>query len=115
MKSIASWAPALAAAAALLAAPAFGAELPKTHVKVIGYFSNLAQTKRVERPFWTEKIEKDSGGRITADYNNMDVLGVNDFQILHMTQLGVTDFAASDISHDNIIELASQFQIGNIF
>ena len=98
MKSIASWAPALAAAAALLAAPAFGAELPKTHVKVIGYFSNLAQTKRVERPFWTEKIEKDSGGRITADYNNMDVLGVNDFQILHMTQLGVTDFAASDIS-----------------
>jgi len=97
MKTIATWASALAASA-LLAAPALGAELPKTHVKVIGYFSNLAQTKRVERPFWTEKIEKDSGGRITADYNNMDVLGVNDFQILHMTQLGVTDFAASDIS-----------------
>ena len=98
MRSIASWAPALAAAAALLAGPALGADLPKTHVKVIGYFSNLAQTKRVEKPFWTEKIEKDSGGAITADYNNMDVLGVNDFQILHMTQLGVTDFAASDIS-----------------
>lgn len=89
-------APALAAS--LLAAPALGADLPQTKVKVIGYFSNLAQTKLVERPFWTEKIEKDSGGKITADYNNMDVLGVNDFQILHMTQLGVTDFAASDIS-----------------
>jgi len=85
-------------AVALAAVPAAGAELPKTSVKVIGYFSNLAQTRRVERPFWTEQIEKDSGGRITADYNNLDVLGVNDFQILHMTQLGVTDFAASDIS-----------------
>jgi TRAP-type C4-dicarboxylate transport system substrate-binding protein len=74
------------------------AELPKTNVKVIGYFSNLAQTKLVEKPFWTEKLTKDSGGAVTADYNNLDVLGINDYQILHMTQLGVTDFAATDIS-----------------
>jgi TRAP-type C4-dicarboxylate transport system substrate-binding protein len=79
-------------------AAAGAAELPKTHVKVIGYFSNLAQTKLVEKPFWTQKIEKDSNGAVTADYNNLDVLGINDYQILHMTQLGVTDFAATDIS-----------------
>ena len=74
------------------------ADMPKTHVKVIGYFSNLAQTRLVEKPFWTQKLEKDSNGAVTADYNNLDVLGINDYQILHMTQLGVTDFAASDIS-----------------
>jgi TRAP-type C4-dicarboxylate transport system substrate-binding protein len=91
--------PALVATAALsLAAPALAADLPETNLKVIGYFSNLAQTQRVEKPFWTKQIDEDSGGKVTADYNNLDVLGVNDFQILHMTQLGVTDFATSDIS-----------------
>ena len=90
----------LAAGLALVAmvSSASAAELPKTDVKVIGYFSNLAQTKLVEKPFWLETIPKDSGGQVTASYNNMDVMGVNDYQILHMTQLGVTDFATSDIS-----------------
>ena len=82
----------------LVAAAAFAAELPKTHIKVIGYFSNLAQTKLVEKPFYTEQLQKDSNGQVTTDYNNIDVLGINDFQILHMTQLGVTDFATTDIS-----------------
>ena len=82
----------------LVAAAAFAAELPKTHIKVIGYFSNLAQTKLVEKPFYLEQLSKDFNGQVTADYNNLDVLGINDFQILHMTQLGVTDFATTDIS-----------------
>ncbi len=90
--------PLLAAVAALVAAGAVAAELPKTHIKVIGYFSNLAQTKLVEKPFYTKQLEKDSGGKVTVDYNNLDVLGINDYQILHMTQLGVTDFATTDIS-----------------
>jgi TRAP-type transport system periplasmic protein len=73
-------------------------ELPKTHVKVIGYFSNLAQTKNVEEPFWKTDIPKESKGQVTADYSNVDVLGVSDFQVLRMTKLGVTDFGTSDIS-----------------
>jgi len=97
-KTVAAASALVATAALGLAAPAFAADLPATNLKVIGYFSNLAQTQRVEKPFWTEQVEKDSGGKVTVDYNNMDVLGVNDFQILHMTQLGVTDFATSDIS-----------------
>lgn len=96
-RTVKTW-PAALAAALLLAGSAAGAPLPKTHVKVIGYFSNLAQTRLVEKPFWTQTLEKDSNGAVNVDYNNMDVLGVNDFQILHMTQLGVTDFAATDIS-----------------
>jgi TRAP-type C4-dicarboxylate transport system substrate-binding protein len=82
----------------LAVAGASAADLPATHVKVIGYFSNIIQTIRVEKPFWTREIEKDSNGAVTVDYNNLDVLGVNDFQILHMTELGVTDFATTDIS-----------------
>jgi TRAP-type C4-dicarboxylate transport system substrate-binding protein len=96
-KKILIAAPMLAAAIAAAAA-AYAAELPKTHIKVIGYFSNIIQTIKVEKPFYTKQLEKDSNGRVTVDYNNLDVLGINDFQILHMTQLGVTDFATTDIS-----------------
>jgi TRAP-type C4-dicarboxylate transport system substrate-binding protein len=96
-KKILMMAPALAAAIGI-AATAYAAKLPKTHIKVIGYFSNLAQTNLVEKPFYTKQLEKDSGGQVTVDYNNLDVLGINDYQILHMTQLGVTDFATTDIS-----------------
>ncbi len=90
--------PILALAVAGATFAAYASELPKTRIKVIGYFSNLAQTKLVEKPFFTKQLEKDSNGQVTVDYNNMDVLGINDFQILHMTQLGVTDFATTDIS-----------------
>ena len=95
----ASWGePPRSPSAAAIAGSALAADLPETQVNVIGYFSNLAQTQQVEKPFWTQHIPEASNGKITVDYNNMDVLGVNDFSILRMTQMGVTDFAASDIS-----------------
>lgn len=98
------WTTAAVAAATLLTAavaanlPARASELPKTTVKVIGNYSTLLQTKLVERPFWTEKIEKDSNGRITADYNTQDVLGIKDFSLLRLTQSGVADAGVGDIS-----------------
>jgi TRAP-type transport system periplasmic protein len=89
----------LAATIALLGTvPTTGEDLPATHVKVVGNYSTIIQTKQVEIPFWTQKVSKDSGGRVTADYNNQDVLGVKDFQLLRLTQAGVTDFGVGDIS-----------------
>ena len=59
---------ALAATALLAAATtATAADLPKTNVKVVGNYSTLLQTKEVEIPFWTKKIEEDSNGQITVD------------------------------------------------
>jgi TRAP-type transport system periplasmic protein len=98
------WTTAAVAATALFTAavaahlPASAAELPKTSVKVIGNYSNLLQTKEVEKPFWTIKIEKDSNGRITADYNNQDILGIKDFSLLRYTKAGVADVGVGDIS-----------------
>jgi TRAP-type transport system periplasmic protein len=90
---------AAAVAAALSMAGTAGAtELPKTHVKVVGNYSTIIQTKMVERPFWTETVEKDSGGQITVDYENQDVLGIKDFSLLRLTQGGVADFGVGDIS-----------------
>lgn len=87
---------ALLAAAAPLAAQA--AELPQLKIKVVGNYSNLLQTKEVEKPFWTEMLAKDSNGRITADYNTQDVLGIKDFSLLRLTQAGVADAGVGDIS-----------------
>jgi TRAP-type C4-dicarboxylate transport system substrate-binding protein len=91
--------PILATTIALLVTlPTTAEDLPATHVKVVGNYSTIIQTKQVEVPFWTQKISKDSGGRVTADYNSQDVLGVKDFQLLRLTQAGVTDFGVGDIS-----------------
>lgn len=79
-------------------APAAAQQLPETRVRVVGYFSNLLQTRELERPFWTQRIPQASGGRITAEYTNQDTVGVRDFQILRVLQQGVTDFGATDIS-----------------
>ncbi|MEQ8396271.1 TRAP transporter substrate-binding protein [Thalassobaculum sp.] len=90
---------ALAASAMLTAAMTVqAAELPKTSVKVLGNYSTLLQTKEVEKPFWTQKISKDSNGQVTADYNNQDILGIKDFSLLRLTQAGVADAGVGDIS-----------------
>jgi TRAP-type C4-dicarboxylate transport system substrate-binding protein len=78
--------------------PAAAQDLPQTRVRVVGYFSNLLQTRELERPFWTERVPQASNGRITAEYTNQDTVGVRDFQILRVLQQGVTDFGATDIS-----------------
>ena len=85
--------------AALIAAPAVNAaDLPETKIKVLGNYSHLLHTKEVEKPFWTEKISKDSVGKVTADYNNQDILGIKDFSLLRLTQSGVADVGVGDIS-----------------
>ncbi|EDP61976.1 putative transport protein [alpha proteobacterium BAL199] len=94
------WTTAALAASAMLTAAmtAQAAELPKTSVKVLGNYSTLLQTKEVEKPFWTQKISKDSNGQVTADYNNQDILGIKDFSLLRLTQAGVADVGVGDIS-----------------
>ena len=94
------WITAAVAATGLLAAATAvnAAELPKITIKVVGNYSNLLQTKEVEKPFWTEMLAKDSNGQITADYNNQDILGIKDFSLLRLTQAGVADFGVGDIS-----------------
>jgi TRAP-type C4-dicarboxylate transport system substrate-binding protein len=89
---------AIAATGALTSLSAHAAELPKTKIKVIGNYSNLLQTKEVEKPFWTETISKDSNGQVTADYNTQDVLGIKDFSLLRLTLSGVADAGVGDIS-----------------
>jgi len=87
-----------AAAIAGAAGAAAAEDLPKLNVKVVGNYSTVIQTPKAEVPFWTKQIPENSNGQITADYNQQDILGVKDFQVLRLTQSGVTDFGVGDIS-----------------
>ncbi|MBI4184989.1 MAG: TRAP transporter substrate-binding protein [Proteobacteria bacterium] len=81
-----------------LAASAAAAELPRTHVKVIGAYSTIVASFKVEIPFWKETIPKDSNGMVTADITPQDQLGIDDKTMLRLLKLGVMDFAEMDIS-----------------
>jgi TRAP-type C4-dicarboxylate transport system substrate-binding protein len=85
-------------AAGTLAAVAFAQDLPKLAVKAIGLNSNTVASDIDEKTFWTKTVPEASRGQITADWVPVDQSGIKDFQIARIAKLGVTDFAASDIS-----------------
>ncbi len=88
----------IAAISFLFTVGASAADLPKTHVKGIGLNSQTPVAIYDEKPFWNETIPKNSGGQVTADFVPFDIMGVDGSQIARMTKMGVTDFAATDIS-----------------
>jgi len=94
-------APSLAAALILGAlAPVAGSvaqDMPETKLRVIGGYSTLVQTQQVEKPFWLKEIPADSGNKITVEYANYDVMGLQEQQLLRLTASGVADFASTDI------------------
>ena len=84
--------------AVALAAVAVAQDLPKLNVKAIGLNSNTVASDIDEKTFWTKTVPEASKGQITADWVPVDQSGIKDFQIARIAKLGVTDFAASDIS-----------------
>lgn len=88
----------VAAVTMLIAGGASATDLPKTHVKAIGLSSLTPPSIYDEKPFWNETIPHDSNGQVTADFVPFDIMGIDGSQIARMTKMGVTDFAATDIS-----------------
>jgi len=89
---------ALGAAGALVASAAGAADLPQLKVKGVGLNSQTIVSFRDEIPFWSKTIPEASGGKITAEFQPMDIMGIKDDQMMRMSKLGVVDFASSDIS-----------------
>lgn len=85
-------------AIAVAAAVTFAQDLPKLKVKAIGLNSNTVASDIDEKTFWTKTVPSASKGQITADWVPVDQSGIKDFQVARVAKLGVTDFAAGDIS-----------------
>jgi TRAP-type C4-dicarboxylate transport system substrate-binding protein len=87
-----------AAAAALSATVASAGELPEIHVTGVGLNKNTVASSVDEVPFWAKTIPGASGGKVSATFAPMDVMGVKGHQVMRMTKLGVVDFGSSDVS-----------------
>lgn len=84
---------------ALLMPPgARAAELPVTHLTVMGSLGGTAQYRDIEQPFWSRQLAADSGGRITADVTPFDRTGLKGVEALQMARLGVISFLTLPLS-----------------
>jgi TRAP-type C4-dicarboxylate transport system substrate-binding protein len=91
--------------AALLSMPGIGllplaeaAELPQTHLMVMGSLGDTAQYREIEEPFWAHRLAADSGGRVTADVTPFDRTGLKGVEALQMARLGVISFLTVPLS-----------------
>jgi TRAP-type C4-dicarboxylate transport system substrate-binding protein len=78
----------LAALLALIALPAWAADLPTIHLKVAGGLGQTDQFKEFEEPFWTRQLSAASGGKITAEVSPYDQDGMSGAELLQFTRLG---------------------------
>lgn len=85
-----------------LTAAAMGAahaeELQELRLKVIGGWSNVTMTTAVEQPFWQRTMPEISGGRITADFNSLDTLGLKGDETLRLLKLKIADIVTGPVS-----------------
>jgi TRAP-type C4-dicarboxylate transport system substrate-binding protein len=85
---------AMAAALILGAGPGAQAQdLPKQSFKVVGSFGNLSNWLKVEKPFWTEQVVKDSKNQITATAQSTTELNLKGTEVMRLLKLGLFDFA----------------------
>ncbi|HEV2673556.1 MAG TPA: TRAP transporter substrate-binding protein [Aliidongia sp.] len=83
----------------LLSVPSVrAAELPLTHLTVMGSLGGTAQYRDIEEPFWKRQLSADSGGRVTADMSPFDRTGLKGFEALQMARLGVISFLTLPLS-----------------
>jgi len=82
----------------LMTSGAVAAELPATHLTVMGSLGGTAQYRDLEEPFWSHQLAADSGGRITADVTPFDQTGLRGAEALQMARLGVISFLTVPLS-----------------
>ena len=73
-------------------------DLQEIRLKVIGGWSNVTMTTAVEQPFWQTKIGELSGGKITADFNSLDTLGLKGDETLRLLRLKIADIVTGPVS-----------------
>jgi TRAP-type C4-dicarboxylate transport system substrate-binding protein len=67
-------------------------------LRVVGGLAGISQYKQLEEPFWTQKIQALSGGRIAATIQPFDRSGLKGQTMLQLIRLGVVPFGTALIS-----------------
>jgi TRAP-type C4-dicarboxylate transport system substrate-binding protein len=73
-------------------------ELQEVRLKVVGGWSNVTMTTAVEQPFWQKEMPELSGGKISADFNSLDTLGLKGDETLRLLKLKIADIVTGPVS-----------------
>jgi TRAP-type C4-dicarboxylate transport system substrate-binding protein len=65
------------------------------HLHIVGGLANVHQYQRHEVPFWTERVQAITGGRVTADIVPSDKAGVPGNEILRLMSAGAMPFGTA--------------------
>lgn len=79
----------------LLASGSAQAQIEEKKFNVIGTWNFINNWKKVEFPFWSEQIGKDSGGKITANIKSITEVNLKGTEVLRLLKTGVYDLAAA--------------------
>lgn len=74
-------------------------ELMERHFNVVGSWSTSSLYPDHEEPFWNDVLPEESGGKLTADVQAFDVLGLGGAQVYELVQQGVYDSGATVIDY----------------
>jgi len=90
---------AAALAVSLAAASAPAQTLSKHEFNVVGSWGNLSPYNKIEKPFWSEQLAKNSGGQLTGKIAPLTELGLKGFEVLKLLNAGVYDYAHGVIGY----------------
>lgn len=88
-----------AASSLIVAGLASAADLPKTHVNVVGNLSFDTATISFEKPFWTKTVPEQSAGAVTASFKSFNEMGLKGPEVLRLISQGVIEFGAATLSY----------------
>lgn len=78
--------------------------LPREHLRVVGGLAALSQFTRHEQPFWTERLPRLTGGRVTAEIAAFDRSGIRGQEMLRLVQLGVAPYATLSLATSSTVD-----------
>lgn len=86
-------------AATIMTTSVMAQELPRTQLKVVGGLSNLTAYKDFEQPFWTKTIPDLSKGRVTAEIQGFNQMGLKGPELMRLIGQGVIEFGTATLSY----------------
>lgn len=86
-------------AAVMMTSHAVAQELPRTQLKIVGGLSNLTAYKDFEQPFWTKTIPELSKGRVTAEIQGFNQMGLKGPELMRLIGQGVIEFGTATLSY----------------
>ena len=83
------------AGALLASAVGAAAQIEEKKFNVIGTWNFINNWKKIEQPFWSEQIGKNTNGKITANIKSITEVNLKGTEVLRLLKTGVYDIAAA--------------------